>query len=117
MVQQPDVVWANAVGLTDGLFSIVPVRCFYKDGKWIDDHQDFRIKKLGVDSVGSVVVFSSTNRTEVEQWTLGVLSTIKVLTHSSLLGNGKSERNQHEDRRCSDGNLQNPGDGSTASAG
>jgi hypothetical protein len=82
--------YGNSINLS-GLYSIKPVVC-YKPAQKIGEKDneiywckqgnfDIDIKNLGLSSIcdGSVIVFTSKNKKDVELWTSGVLSAMRMM--------------------------------------
>lgn len=83
-----DVVYFNVLN-SSGLYSTVPVKGRYDDdvGGWWSRDGNMWVEKLGVHVVTDrCIKFTSTSKREVQIWTDGALSAMKLLSVWSSTG-------------------------------
>lgn len=78
------IYYGNSINLS-GLYSKIPIKCdhvadYDKATYWDESGNfDIDINKLGTTVKDGCITFASENRNDVEIWTDGVLSTMKLL--------------------------------------
>ena len=70
-------IWANCLNLK-GLYSNLPVECRANGNIWTDD-EGLKIERLGIVIRGGIIMYASIRKEDVEKWTLGVLSSFKII--------------------------------------
>jgi hypothetical protein len=80
MMKMPKIIYANRVNL-GGMWGKKPVRMKWDEDteSWWDSTGDFDARQLGLEDSGGCITFASESKEEVEAWTQGALSVMKMV--------------------------------------